>query len=162
QARCCPYRASFSITVTRRRTAAPRSPPSAGITARSGTRRRRRRACMAATTSGGRSTRKPHTRRSRSSRRSSPSAPPRRGSPTSSSRSPLPRTPHMNLPLRARTQLALFAGVYLLYLIGRWVTGGDMDAALEHARWVIDFEGGVGAERAVQDALDSPVAIWLL
>jgi hypothetical protein len=68
----------------------------------------------------------------------------------------------MNLPLRARGQLALFAGVYLLYLIGRWLTGGDMDAALEHARWVIDFEGGVGAERAVQQAFDSPVTIWLL
>ncbi len=68
----------------------------------------------------------------------------------------------MNLHLRARTQLALFAGVYLLYLIGRWVTGGDMAAALEHARWVIDFEGGVGVERAVQEAFDSPVAIWLL
>jgi membrane-associated phospholipid phosphatase len=68
----------------------------------------------------------------------------------------------MNLHLRARTQLALFAGVYLLYLIGRWVTGGDMDAALEHARWVIDFEGGVGVERAVQGAFDNPVSIWLL
>jgi membrane-associated phospholipid phosphatase len=68
----------------------------------------------------------------------------------------------MNLTLRARTQLLLFAGVYLLYLIGRWVTGGDMDAALEHARWVIDFEGRLGVEREVQDALDSPASIWLL
>jgi membrane-associated phospholipid phosphatase len=68
----------------------------------------------------------------------------------------------MNLHLRARRQLALFAGVYLLYLIGRWVTGGDMDAALEHARWVIGFEGRLGVEREVQDALDSPASIWLL
>jgi membrane-associated phospholipid phosphatase len=68
----------------------------------------------------------------------------------------------MNLHRRARTQLTLFAGVYLLYLIGRWVTGGDMDAALEHARWVIDFERGFGVEREIQDALDSPVSIWLL
>jgi membrane-associated phospholipid phosphatase len=68
----------------------------------------------------------------------------------------------MNLHLRARRQLVLFAGVYLLSLIGRWVTGGDMDAALEHARWVIDFEGRLGVEREVQDALDSPASIWLL
>jgi membrane-associated phospholipid phosphatase len=59
--------------------------------------------------------------------------------------------------MRARTQLALFGGVYLLYLIGRWVTGGDMDAALEHARWVIGFQGGLGIERSVQDALGGAV-----
>jgi hypothetical protein len=68
----------------------------------------------------------------------------------------------MNLHLRARTQLSLFAGVYLLYLIGRWLTGSDMDAALEHARWVIEFERGFGVEHEVQEALDSPVSIWLL
>jgi hypothetical protein len=64
--------------------------------------------------------------------------------------------------MRARTQLGLFAAAYLLYLIGRWVTGGDMDAALDHAAWVIDFEGGVGMERAVQRALDRGVSTWLL
>jgi membrane-associated phospholipid phosphatase len=67
-------------------------------------------------------------------------------------------------PARGRTQLLLFAAVYLLYLAGRWLTGNDMDAALAHAGWVMDTERGAGlaVERSVQQALDGGVAIWLL
>jgi hypothetical protein len=50
----------------------------------------------------------------------------------------------MNPPLRARGQLALFAGVYLLYLLGRWVTGGDMAAGILAAL------GGFAARPALQ------------
>jgi membrane-associated phospholipid phosphatase len=72
----------------------------------------------------------------------------------------------MTPDLRARggVQLLLFAAVYLLYLAGRWATGGDMSAALDHAHWVVDFERGSGiyVERSVQHALDGGAAMWLL
>jgi membrane-associated phospholipid phosphatase len=55
--------------------------------------------------------------------------------------------------LRARRELALFAGAYLLYNAGRGLTSGDMDLALANASWVIDFQGGSEVERSVQDAL---------
>jgi membrane-associated phospholipid phosphatase len=60
--------------------------------------------------------------------------------------------------LRARRELALFAGAYLLYNAGRGLTNGDMDLAITNAQWVIDFQGGSGVERGVQDALGG---IWL-
>jgi hypothetical protein len=66
--------------------------------------------------------------------------------------------------MRAHTQFALFGAVYLLYLIGRWVTGGDMDAALDHADMLMSLEraGGFAIEHSVQDALNGGVSIWLL
>ena len=36
---------------------------------------------------------------------------------------------------------------------GRVDDGGDMDLAVSNAQWVIDFQGGSGVERSVQDAL---------
>jgi membrane-associated phospholipid phosphatase len=71
-------------------------------------------------------------------------------------------TPHIRA--RGRAQLLLFAAVYLLYLAGRWATGGDMPAALAHADWVMDLErgSGIAVERSVQQALDGGVAMWVL
>jgi membrane-associated phospholipid phosphatase len=69
-----------------------------------------------------------------------------------------PRT----LPRPGLRQLALFGGVYLLYLAGRWLTGSDMDAALQHAHWVVSAEGGLAIERNVQDALGNDVVMTLL
>jgi membrane-associated phospholipid phosphatase len=71
-------------------------------------------------------------------------------------------TPHIRA--RGRAQLLLFAAVYLLYLAGRWATGSDMPAALDHAHWVVDFErsSGIYVERSVQRALDGGAAMWLL
>jgi membrane-associated phospholipid phosphatase len=60
--------------------------------------------------------------------------------------------------LRARRELALFAGAYLLYNAGRGLTNGDMDLAISNAQWVIDFQGGSGLERSVQDTLGG---VWL-
>ncbi|MDA0184034.1 phosphatase PAP2 family protein [Solirubrobacter phytolaccae] len=59
-------------------------------------------------------------------------------------------------------ELALFAFAYLLYNAGRWATNGDVDLALSNARWLVEFQGGIGVERAVQHALDTPVVEWLL
>jgi membrane-associated phospholipid phosphatase len=70
-------------------------------------------------------------------------------------------TPH-RLHRPGLRQLALFGAVYLLYLAGRWLTGGDMDAALEHARWVVSAEGGLAVERPVQHALANDVVMTLL
>jgi membrane-associated phospholipid phosphatase len=71
-----------------------------------------------------------------------------------------PRTP----ALRGRTQLLLFAAVYVVYLAGRWATAGDMSAALTHAGWVIDAEQatGIAVERSLQRSLDGGVTMWLL
>ncbi len=55
--------------------------------------------------------------------------------------------------MRARKELLLFGAAYLLYNAGRGLTNGDMDLAVDNARWVIDFQGGSGVERGVQDAL---------
>jgi membrane-associated phospholipid phosphatase len=65
---------------------------------------------------------------------------------------------------RGRAQLLLFAGVYLLYLTGRWATGSDMVAVLAHADWVMELErgSGIAVERSVQRALDGGVVIWVL
>jgi membrane-associated phospholipid phosphatase len=71
-------------------------------------------------------------------------------------------TPHIRA--RGRAQLLLFAAVYLLYLVGRWATGSDMPAALDHARWVVALEqdAGIGVEQSVQRALDGGAAMWVL
>jgi hypothetical protein len=66
-------------------------------------------------------------------------------------------------PLRARSQLGLFLAAYLLYTAGRWVTAGDLDAATEHADWIMRTEErfGVAVERSVQDALSGGFLSWL-
>ncbi len=60
--------------------------------------------------------------------------------------------------MRARKELLLFGAAYLLYNAGRGLTNGDMDLAVDNARWVIDFQGGSGVERGVQDALGG---VWM-
>ena len=55
--------------------------------------------------------------------------------------------------MRARKEILLFGAAYLLYNAGRGLTNGDMDLAVSNAQWVIDFQGGSGVERGVQDAL---------
>jgi membrane-associated phospholipid phosphatase len=66
--------------------------------------------------------------------------------------------------MRGRRQLALFGAAYVVYTVGRWLTNGDLAAATEHARWIIDLERdlGVEVERSVQSSLDTGVAMWLL
>ena len=66
--------------------------------------------------------------------------------------------------LRARTQLGLFFGAYLLYTAGRWVTNAQLDQATQHARWIVRQEErlGLAVELAIQDALAGGPAIWLL
>src|SRR3712207_5556371 len=65
---------------------------------------------------------------------------------------------------RGRAQLVLFGLAYLVYLAGRWVTGGDLATATEHAHWIVELERnlGVEVERSVQDALDGGVVMTLL
>ena len=60
--------------------------------------------------------------------------------------------------MRARKELLLFGAAYLLYNAGRGLTNGDMDLAVSNAQWVIDFQGGSGVERGVQDALGG---VWM-
>ena len=62
------------------------------------------------------------------------------------------------------TELKLFAGAYLLYNAGRWLTAGDMAPAVDNARWIVRTEEtfGVAIERSVQDALQGGVSMWVL
>jgi hypothetical protein len=60
--------------------------------------------------------------------------------------------------MKWRRELLLFAAAYLLYNAGRGFTNGDMDLAVANANWVLDFQGGAGVERSVQDALGG---IWM-
>ena len=61
-------------------------------------------------------------------------------------------------------ELKLFAGAYLLYNIGRWITAGDMGPATDNARWIVRTEEtlGIAVERSVQDGLQGGVSMWLL
>ena len=61
-------------------------------------------------------------------------------------------------------ELKLFAGAYLLYNAGRWLTAGDMGPAVDNARWIVRTEEALGlaVERSVQDALQGGVSMWVL
>jgi hypothetical protein len=61
-------------------------------------------------------------------------------------------------------QLALFAGAYLLYTLGRYLTIGDYDSAVRHADLIIDAERslGIGVEHSTQEALRGTIWLWLL
>ena len=61
-------------------------------------------------------------------------------------------------------ELKLFAGAYLLYNIGRWITAGDLGPATDNARWIVRAEEtlGIAVERSVQDGLQGGVSMWLL
>jgi PAP2 superfamily protein len=60
--------------------------------------------------------------------------------------------------MRWRRELLLFAGAYLLYNAGRGFTNGDMNLAVANANRVLDFQGGAGVERSVQDACGG---VWM-
>jgi hypothetical protein len=61
-------------------------------------------------------------------------------------------------------ELKLFAGAYLLYNLGRWITAGDMAPAVDNAHWIVRTEEalGIAIERSVQDGLQGGVSMWLL
>jgi hypothetical protein len=63
-----------------------------------------------------------------------------------------------------RVQLALFAGAYVLYAAGRYLTIGDYRGAIRHADLIVDAERtlGIAVERAVQEALQGSAWLWLL
>ncbi len=63
-----------------------------------------------------------------------------------------------------RLQLALFAGAYLLYAAGRYLTIGDYHGAVHHADLIVDAERmlGIAVERSVQEALQGTAWLWLL
>jgi membrane-associated phospholipid phosphatase len=63
-----------------------------------------------------------------------------------------------------RSELSLFLAVYVVYNLARWLFLGDLDAARQHARWIVALEqsAGLAIERPVQDGLDSPAAMRLL
>jgi hypothetical protein len=61
--------------------------------------------------------------------------------------------------MRSKRELLLFAGAYVLYNAGRGFTSGDMNLAVAIANWVLDFQGGPGVERSVQDAFGG---VWMV
>ena len=67
-------------------------------------------------------------------------------------------------PSGARTQIGLFLLAYLVYSAARWLMVGDLDAAQDHARWIVDLEQnlGVASEGSVQEALTGTWMLWLL
>jgi membrane-associated phospholipid phosphatase len=76
-----------------------------------------------------------------------------------------PRIPRRaRLPRGWRAQLTLFLAVYVVYNLSRWLFAGDIVAARDHARWILDAEQAVGVaiERSVQQAFDSATAAWVL
>jgi hypothetical protein len=60
--------------------------------------------------------------------------------------------------MRARNQLALFLGAYVLYNLGRALTHGDMSLAVSNAQWVLDTEGRAAIEPRIQDAFGG---VWM-
>ena len=63
-----------------------------------------------------------------------------------------------------RRQLALFAGAYLLYTLGRYLTIGDYETADHHADLIVEAERalGIAVERSAQQALSGTLWLWLL
>jgi len=68
------------------------------------------------------------------------------------------------LATRGGRELALFAAVYALYDVGRWLFVGHLVTALTHAHWVIHLERSVhlAIEGSVQRALDLGTASFVL
>ena len=66
--------------------------------------------------------------------------------------------------LMRHPELKLFAGAYLLYNAGRWLTAGDMAPATDNARWIVRTEQtlGVAIEKSVQDGLHGGLSMWVL
>jgi membrane-associated phospholipid phosphatase len=64
----------------------------------------------------------------------------------------------------AFAQLRLFLAAYVLYNLGRYAAVGDLNAASDHARWIMDVERGLGVsvEGTVQGALNTGILPWLM
>ena len=70
----------------------------------------------------------------------------------------------VTLSARGRRELVLFGGVYVVYLVGRWLSASDLSVAREHAGWVLGVERSlhIAIEGSVQRTLETEPAIWLL
>jgi membrane-associated phospholipid phosphatase len=66
--------------------------------------------------------------------------------------------------IRINREIALFAGLYVIYTAARWLVHSHLSTALSNARWVISVEhdAHVGIEGSVQRALHFEPASWLL
>jgi membrane-associated phospholipid phosphatase len=66
--------------------------------------------------------------------------------------------------IRVNREIALFAGLYLIYTAARWLVHSHLSTALSNARWliVVEHDGHLGIEGSVQRALHFEPASWLL
>jgi membrane-associated phospholipid phosphatase len=66
--------------------------------------------------------------------------------------------------IRINREIALFAGLYVIYTAARWLVHSHLSTALSNARWVISVEhdAHIGIEGSVQHALHFEPASWLL
>jgi membrane-associated phospholipid phosphatase len=66
--------------------------------------------------------------------------------------------------IRFNREIALFAGLYVIYTAARWLVHSHLSTALSNAHWVISVEHDthVGIEGPVQRALHFEPASWLL
>jgi hypothetical protein len=64
----------------------------------------------------------------------------------------------------AKREIALFAGLYVIYTAARWLVHSRLPTALSNADWVISVERGahVGIEGSVQHALHFEPVSWLM
>jgi membrane-associated phospholipid phosphatase len=66
--------------------------------------------------------------------------------------------------IRINREVALFAGLYVIYTAARWLVHSHLSTALSNAHWVISVEhdAHLGIEGSVQHALHFEPASWLL
>jgi membrane-associated phospholipid phosphatase len=66
--------------------------------------------------------------------------------------------------IRLNREIALFAGLYVIYTAARWIVHSRLPTALSNAHWVISLEHPmhVGIEASVQQALHVEPLSWLL
>jgi membrane-associated phospholipid phosphatase len=66
--------------------------------------------------------------------------------------------------IRINREIALFAGLYVIYTAARWLVHSHLSTALSNAHWVISVEhdAHLGLEGSVQRALHFEPASWLL
>jgi hypothetical protein len=66
--------------------------------------------------------------------------------------------------IRLNREIALFAGLYVIYTAARWLVHSPLSTALSNAHWVISVErdAHVGIEGSAQRALHFEPASWLL
>jgi membrane-associated phospholipid phosphatase len=66
--------------------------------------------------------------------------------------------------IRINREIALFAGLYVIYTAARWLVHSHLSTALSNAHWVISVEhdAHLGIEGSVQRGLHFEPASWLL